>query len=51
MNTDKSAQTTSSIPVVKLEKEITNQQLMLKLLELEKKIEVIEKKLTTPLIN
>ncbi len=51
MNTDKSTQPVSSIPVFQLEKEMINQQLMLKLQELEKKIELIEKKLLTPLIN
>ncbi|HLG39381.1 MAG TPA: hypothetical protein VI461_06920 [Chitinophagaceae bacterium] len=48
---DTTKQATSSIPVMKPENEVTNQQLMLKLLELEKKIKVIEKKLTTPLIH
>ena len=51
MNTDKSTQPTPSIPVVQLEKEVTNQQLLSKLLELEKKITVMEEKLITPVIN
>lgn len=51
MNTDKSTQATTSIPVVQPGKEVTNQQLMSKLLELEKKIDSIEHKLETPLIS
>ena len=51
MNTDKSTEVVVSIPVERPGKEITNLQLMKKLLELEMKIEVIEKKLTSPLIN
>ncbi len=47
MNTDTSIQK----PVQQTGKEITNQQLLNKLLELEKKLVLIEKKLTTPLIN
>jgi hypothetical protein len=38
-------------PVQPAIKEINNQQIMNKLLELEKKLELIEKKLTTPLIR
>jgi hypothetical protein len=51
MNTNTLTQTAPSVPVLQLEKEVTNQQLMLKLLELEKKIEVIQQKLMTPLIK
>jgi hypothetical protein len=51
MNTDKSTQPTTSVPVAKPGKEVTNQQLMSKLLELEKKIDAIEHKLETPLIS
>ncbi len=53
MNTDKSAtsELVTAVPVAQPGKEITNQQLMVKLLELEKKIEGIEKKLMTPLIS
>lgn len=47
MNTDTSTQQ----PVQQAAKEVTNQQLLNKLLELEKKLVVIEEKLTTPLIN
>jgi hypothetical protein len=51
MSTDKSIPAAPSTPIVQGGKEVTNQQLMSKLLELEKKIDVIEKKLVTPLIN
>jgi hypothetical protein len=50
MNPDKTA-TPVKDPVIPPAKEVTNYQLMLKLLELEKKLVSIEKKLTTPLIN
>lgn len=51
MNTHNTQEAVVAKPAGSVEKEITNQQLMKKLLELEKKIEVIEKKLTHPLIN
>jgi hypothetical protein len=51
MNTDKSTQATTSAPVAQPAEEVTNQQLMAKLLELEKKIDLIEQKLATPLIS
>jgi len=50
MNPDKTT-TPVNTPVIPAAKEVTNYQLWQKLLELEKKIISIEKKLTTPLIN
>lgn len=47
MNTDESIQQ----PAVQPTKEVTTQQLMNKLLELEKRLILIEQKLTTPLIK
>jgi hypothetical protein len=47
MNTDTPVQK----PVQPITKEVSTQQLMNKLLELEKKLVLIEKKLTTPLIG